>query len=154
MNDKRTTHTAGNLPRMEIEARMSSGQPFTYSELCSIAALHGGDEGETRLCDKTIQKWRRNGWIEMHGWRGRSPLWRLTKGSAIVAAGGVTEAQIKRAVDAALGEPENARRAADPDHPEADYAAGRVDAAQCVREALTAALAVGDEGIREGHDGK
>lgn len=71
-----------------------------------------------------------------------------------VANGGVTEAQIKRAVDAALGEPENARRAADPDHPEADYAAGRVDAAQCVREALTASLAVRDEGIREGKEAK
>jgi hypothetical protein len=76
--------------------------------------------------------------------------WNRRSTPPAVAAGGMTEAQIKRAIDAALGEPENARRAADPDHPEADYAAGRVDAAQCVREALTAALAAGDEGIREG----
>lgn len=57
---------------------MSDGEPFTYGDLSAINAASGGDEGKDRLADKTIQKWRRNGWIEMHGRRGRAPLWRLT----------------------------------------------------------------------------
>lgn len=43
------------------------------------------------------------------------------------------EAVIEECAKLALGEIENARRAADPDHPESDYACGRVDAAAAIR---------------------
>ena len=58
-----------------IEDRMRSGEPFTYGDLRAFT-LNAADGGRT--ADKTIQKWRRKGWIEMHGRRGRAPLWRLT----------------------------------------------------------------------------
>lgn len=60
-----------------IEGRMRSGEPFTYGELCAVGLANGGNENRDRLADKTIQKWRRKGWIEMRGGqvRGRAPLW-------------------------------------------------------------------------------
>lgn len=66
-------------PLEAIEARMTSGAPFTYSELCVISKVAGGNENLDRLADKTIQRWRRGGKIYICGRRGRSPLWRLTE---------------------------------------------------------------------------
>jgi hypothetical protein len=53
-----------------LEARITGGEPFTYGDLCVVA---GGDVD--RLVDKTIQKWRRRGWIYMDGRIGRAPRW-------------------------------------------------------------------------------
>ena len=61
-----------------VEKRMLSGDPFTYGELVAIHAKDGGDEGKDRLVDKTIQRWRRKGWVEICGRRGKAPLWHLT----------------------------------------------------------------------------
>lgn len=60
-----------------VESRMRSGEPFTYGELAAVNAANGGNEGRDRLAAKTIQKWRRKGWVEMRGGqvRGRAPLW-------------------------------------------------------------------------------
>ena len=58
-----------------IECRMSSGEPFTYGELCRIQPRPFGEDGRT--ADKTIQKWRRKGWIAFTR-EGRSTVWRLT----------------------------------------------------------------------------
>lgn len=63
-----------------IEKRMASGQPFTYGELC---ALTPSDEGG-RLADRTIQKWRKKGWIAFTR-EGRNTVWRLT-GAGLEAA--------------------------------------------------------------------
>lgn len=59
-----------------IEARMKSGEPFTYGMLCAVA---GGDDD--RLVDKTIQRWRRKGWVGMEGRVGRAPRWVLVEGA-------------------------------------------------------------------------
>lgn len=70
MMDQTTALTA-------TELRMVGADPFTYAELCTIAAGHGSHEGSSRLCDKTLQRWRRKGWI--WNWRdGKSTLWALT----------------------------------------------------------------------------
>ena len=65
-------------PIEAIEKRMAEGVPFTYAELCGIARRHGSDEGDSRLCDKTIQRWRRKGWI-WHWRDGKVTLWALTE---------------------------------------------------------------------------
>ena len=65
-----------------VEARMSRGGPFTYGELCSL--LGGNDNN--RVADKTIQKWRKKGWISYTRERGRV-VWRLTA-EGIAAKGG------------------------------------------------------------------
>lgn len=64
-------------PLFEIEARMANGRPFTYAELCVLARLHGNHENRSRLCDKTVQRWRRRGLISFTR-EGRSAVWRLT----------------------------------------------------------------------------
>ena len=56
------------MTRDDIEARMLSGQPFTYSGLCALrkqtfeigSPVHGDHD---RLIDRTIQKLRRKGLI-------------------------------------------------------------------------------------------
>lgn len=60
-----------------IEQRMIAAEPFSYSELCGIARRFGNHEGDSRLCDKTIQRWRRKGWI-WHWRDGKATLWALT----------------------------------------------------------------------------
>lgn len=57
-----------------IERRMGDGEPFTYGELCKLRGLPRDSD---RLADKTIQKWRRKGWIDFVRF-GRAPLWSLT----------------------------------------------------------------------------
>ncbi len=56
----------------EIEKRMKSGKPFTF------ASLHTNlpEEGY-RMADRTIQKWRRKGWISFVR-NGRDTIWALT----------------------------------------------------------------------------
>ena len=61
-----------------IEARMASGEPFTYGMLCAM--LPHGDNGRT--ADKLIQQWRRKGHIKMDGRIGRAPRWVLTPPTA------------------------------------------------------------------------
>ena len=57
----------------KIESRMTTG-PFTYGELC----VELGDlQDQGRLADKTIQKWRRRGWIAFERVKGRV-VWSLT----------------------------------------------------------------------------
>lgn len=58
-----------------IEARMQSGEPFTYGILCAMPRPFGEDG---RTADKLIQKWRRAGRITMDGRIGRAPRWVLT----------------------------------------------------------------------------
>jgi hypothetical protein len=66
-----------------IERRMVSGEPFTYGELCRLPGLGRDDD---RLADKTIQRWRRKGWISFIRFD-RSPLWSLTDaGRTMLAA--------------------------------------------------------------------
>ncbi|MFG1371538.1 hypothetical protein V5F32_05115 [Xanthobacter oligotrophicus] len=60
-----------------IEARMFDGTPFTYSGLSAVSEVSGGDEARDRVADRTIQKWRRRGWIQMKR-EGREVIWRLT----------------------------------------------------------------------------
>ena len=56
-------------------ARMSSGEPFTYDELCHLVM-------NTRLAGRIIQHWHVCGWIE-YELRGHVQLWSLTtKGRA------------------------------------------------------------------------
>lgn len=59
-----------------IVTRMSSGEPFTYGELCALTVA-AKDQGRT--ADKLIQRWRRLKWIKMDGRRGRAPLWHLIR---------------------------------------------------------------------------
>lgn len=62
-----------------VVAQMSSGQPFTYMDLCFLT---DGKRDESRVADKTIQRWRRRGWIAFVRVKGR-PVWNLTeKGKA------------------------------------------------------------------------
>lgn len=58
-----------------IEARMGSGEPFTYGMLCQITPRPPGSNGRT--ADKLIQRWRRQGRVEMKGRLGRAPRWVL-----------------------------------------------------------------------------
>jgi alkylated DNA nucleotide flippase Atl1 len=55
----------------KVERRIQSGEPFTYGMLCAL--LGGNDTG--RVADKTIQRYRKKGWIQIIGSRGRAPLW-------------------------------------------------------------------------------
>lgn len=56
----------------EIEKRMKSGKPFTF------ASLHTNlPEVGYRMADRTIQKWRRKGWISFAR-NGRDTIWSLT----------------------------------------------------------------------------
>lgn len=66
----------------KIEARMRSGEPFTYQELAQLNPTPLGKPGlhadHDRLADRTIQKWRRKGLIQFtrSGLGGR-PVWSL-----------------------------------------------------------------------------
>lgn len=61
-----------------IEARMRNGEPFTYADLRAARHGLGRGEGDDRLADKTIQKWRRAGWISFVR-IGKLTLWALTE---------------------------------------------------------------------------
>lgn len=72
------------MVRFEIEARMLSGAPFTYSGLMleRVAAGQGGRCGDDdRLIDRTIQKLRRKGLIAFTR-EGRATVWRPTARNA------------------------------------------------------------------------
>lgn len=58
----------------DIERRMASGEPFTHAELCTLTADR---KDEDRIADKTIQKWRKKGWIYFTR-VGHQVLWTLT----------------------------------------------------------------------------
>lgn len=62
--------------KQEIEARMLSGKPFTYMELCKT---HSDNNDNDRLIDRTIQRLRRAGkiWFMREG---KSVIWRVYKG--------------------------------------------------------------------------
>ena len=57
--------------RASIEARMLSGKPFTYMELCKT---HSDDNDDDRLIDRTIQRLRRAGKIRFIR-EGRYVVW-------------------------------------------------------------------------------
>lgn len=59
-----------------IEARMASGEPFTFGELHSLIDL-SDKERSYRLADRTIQKWRKRGLISFVK-NGRDVVWSLT----------------------------------------------------------------------------
>lgn len=62
-----------------VYARIRSGRPFTYLELCGVVMRNGGDEGKYRTADRAIQWHRRKGWIAFERVKGeRSPVWSLT----------------------------------------------------------------------------
>jgi hypothetical protein len=58
---------------MTVEDRIFSGEPFTYSALCALRPNNDAD----RYADKTIQKYRRKGYIAFTR-EGRAVVWRLT----------------------------------------------------------------------------
>jgi transcription initiation factor TFIIIB Brf1 subunit/transcription initiation factor TFIIB len=60
-----------------LERRLLSGEPFTYGEMCAYARRLGLDEEHHRAVDKTIQRFRKRGWISFVR-VGRSPLWTAT----------------------------------------------------------------------------
>lgn len=60
-----------------IEKRMGSGEPFTYGELLKIPEI-ADKAAASRLADKTIQRWRRKGWIKFTR-QGRDCVWHLTE---------------------------------------------------------------------------
>ena len=64
-------------PLDAVTAYIFSGEPFTYADLCGVNLLTGGDEGKDRVADKSIQKWRRKGYIAFTR-EGRNVVWRLT----------------------------------------------------------------------------
>lgn len=58
----------------KIEARMLSGEPFTFMHLHSLS----GYQGDTyRVADRALQKWRKKGWISFVR-KGHTPVWSLT----------------------------------------------------------------------------
>lgn len=61
----------------KIEARMANGEPFSFHQLW--VPLCGGDSNHPayRLADRTIQRWRRKGWIAFVR-IGRDTVWSLT----------------------------------------------------------------------------
>jgi hypothetical protein len=61
------------IDKATIEARMLSGKPFTYMELCKT---HSKDNDNDRLIDRTIQRLRRAGKIYMTR-EGRYVVWRV-----------------------------------------------------------------------------
>ncbi|ABS68828.1 hypothetical protein Xaut_3600 [Xanthobacter versatilis] len=60
-----------------VENRMMDGTPFTYSGLAAVSEAAGGDEARDRVADRTIQKWRRRGWISFRRIK-REVVWSLT----------------------------------------------------------------------------
>lgn len=63
--------------REQIEARIKSGEPFTFSDVW-VPVCNGDHHHDAyRLADRTIQQWRRKGLIRINGRRGSSPLWEL-----------------------------------------------------------------------------
>lgn len=66
----------------KIEARMGSGEPFTYQELAALNPAPLGKPAShndpDRLADRTIQKWRRKGLIQFtRGGLGGRVVWTL-----------------------------------------------------------------------------
>lgn len=59
----------------ELEARMLSGEPFTYGQLCSQFGEHKFGAGYDRRIDATIQKLRKKGKIAFKR-EGGSVVWR------------------------------------------------------------------------------
>lgn len=62
------------VEREQLEARMLSGEPFTYVELCMSRPNNDAD----RLVDRTIQRLRKRGLIAFKRVRGR-PIWRAVE---------------------------------------------------------------------------
>ena len=58
-----------------IEARMASGEPFTFMDVWGQIAFGDTRHPAYRMADKTIQKWRRRGLIRIDGRKGHAPLW-------------------------------------------------------------------------------
>jgi hypothetical protein len=71
--------------RMLIEARMASGQPFTYSALWG--PLTHPTINVSRLTDQCLQRWRKRGWVAFRR-EGARVVWSMTDaGRAAVANG-------------------------------------------------------------------
>ncbi|AFU87567.1 hypothetical protein CcrKarma_gp050 [Caulobacter virus Karma] len=64
-----------------VLARIESGEPFTYAGLSAVNDAAGGNEARDRLADRTIQKYRRKGWITFTR-EGRYVVWRPTPAGA------------------------------------------------------------------------
>jgi hypothetical protein len=64
------------MTKDEVEARILSGEPFTYGALCDWR-LGTGDQGENRdrLIDRSIQRLRRKGLIAFKR-EGGKVVWR------------------------------------------------------------------------------
>ena len=61
----------------KIEARIQSGDPFTFTDIW--VPVTGGDHHHPayRLADRTVQKWRKAGRIRISERKGSTPLWEL-----------------------------------------------------------------------------
>lgn len=70
-----------------IEARIMSGQPFTYMHLCFMPAVRALIHDKGRTPDRIIQKWRRKGLIVFER-RDRQTIWSLTDAGRAKAQGG------------------------------------------------------------------
>lgn len=64
--------------RQAAVTRMLNGEPFTYAGIGAVVSSCGAHEGRDRIADRTIQRWRRKGWIAFTR-EGRSVVWRLTE---------------------------------------------------------------------------
>lgn len=65
--------------------RVATGVSFTYAQLHEIVDALGANEARDRIADRTIQSWRRKGFIAFTR-EGRSVIWNLTEaGHAQVA---------------------------------------------------------------------
>uniref|UniRef100_A0AB74UM61 Uncharacterized protein n=1 Tax=Caulobacter phage BL57 TaxID=3348355 RepID=A0AB74UM61_9VIRU len=68
-------------PLEAVIAQIESGEPFTYHTLSVVNDAAGGNEARDRLADRTIQKYRRKGWITFTR-EGRYVVWRPTPAGA------------------------------------------------------------------------
>ena len=76
MSGNEMTEEAVAERRAKMEARMKSGEPFTFAQIHWTC----GDTKSPayREADRLIQRWRRAGWIEFKR-EGRQTIWSLTK---------------------------------------------------------------------------
>ena len=61
----------------KMEARMLSGEPFTFAQLAFVGK-------ELRWADYMLQRWRKRGLIEYER-KGRHTIWRLTEAGRALA---------------------------------------------------------------------
>lgn len=85
MRTKTTTPEIKSAASEAILKRIATGESFTYAQLHEIVDALGANEAHDRIADRTIQSWRRKGFIAFTR-EGRSVIWNLTEaGHAQVA---------------------------------------------------------------------